>query len=219
MMEALTHRSYRRENQSNDESMRVTASLEGCTKEQKHQLEKLLHAYRGLFQEPKLLPPKRKVEHEIQLLPDSPLPNIGLYRQSILEANEVKKQLQKLLEQVVIRPSNSPCGSPIIIVPKKDRTWKMCIDYRALNKITLKNQYPFPRIDDLFDQLQHGKYFTKLDLKSGYHQVRVKEEDTRKTTFKTRQGLYEWLVMPFGLCNASTTFMRLMNDVLRHYLD
>jgi hypothetical protein len=131
----------------------------------------------------------------------------------------VKKQLQQLLEQGVIRPSTSPCGSPIIIVPKKDGTWRMCIDYRALNKITLKNQYPLPRIDDLLDQLQHAKYFTKMDLKSGYHQVRVKEEDTWKTSFKTRQGLYEWLVMPFGLCNAPTTFMRLMNDVLRPYLD
>jgi hypothetical protein len=90
---------------------------------------------------------------EIQLLSDSPLSNIGLYRQSVLEANEVKKQLQELLEQGVIRPSTSPCGSPIIIVPKKDGTWRMCIDYRALNKITLKNRYPLPRIDDLLDQL------------------------------------------------------------------
>jgi hypothetical protein len=119
----------------------------------------------------------------------------------------------------VIRPSTSPCGSPITIVPKKEGTWRMCIDYRALNKITLKNQYPLPRIHNLLDQLQHAKYFTKLDLKSGYHQVRVKEEDIWKTAFKTRQGLYGWLVMPFSLCNAPATFMRLMNDVLRPFLD
>jgi hypothetical protein len=159
------------------------------------------------------------VEHEIHFFPNSPLPNIGLYRQSILEANEVKKQLQQLLEQGVILPSNSPCGSPIIIVPKKDGTWRMCINYRALNKIVLKNRYPLPRIDDLLHQLQHEKYFTKMDLKSEYHQLRIKEEDTWNTAFKTRQGLYEWLVMLFGLCNAPTTFMRLMNDVLRPYLD
>jgi hypothetical protein len=103
-----------------------------------------------------------------------------------LEANEVKKQLQQLLEQGVIRPSTSPCGSPIIIVPKKYGTWRICIDYKALNKITLKNRYPLQRIDDLLDQLQHAKYFTKLDLKSRYHQVRVKEEDTRR--MPSRQG-------------------------------
>jgi len=95
----------------------------------------------------------------------------------------------------------------------------MCIDYRALNKITLKNWYPLPRIIDLLDQLQHAKYFTKLNLKSGYHQVHIKEENTWKSAFKTRKGLHEWLVMPFGLCNAPATFIRLMNDVLCPYLD
>jgi hypothetical protein len=119
----------------------------------------------------------------------------------------------------MIRPSNSTCGSPIITVPEKDGTLWMCIDYKALNKITVKNQYPLPKIDNLLEQLQHVKYFTKLDLKSGYHIVCVKEEDTWKITFKTRQGLYEWLVMPFGLCNAQTTFMRLMNDAFHPYLD
>jgi hypothetical protein len=119
----------------------------------------------------------------------------------------------------VIRPSTSLCGSPIIIVPKNDGTWRMCIDYRALNKITLKNEYFLPKIDHLLDQLQHAKYFIELDLKSRYHHVRVKGEYTCNIAFNTRKGFYEWLVMPFSLCNASTTFMRLMNDILRPYLD
>jgi len=142
-----------------------------------------------------------------------------MYRLSALENAEIKKQVQELLEKGFIKPSTSPCGSPIILVRKKDDLWRMCIDYQALNKITIKNCYPLPRIDDLLDQLKEAVYFTKLDFHSGYHQVRVAEQDAWKTTFKTKQGLYEWLVMPFGLTNAPATFMRLMNDVLRPFLD
>ena len=165
------------------------------------------------------MPPKREIQHEIHLQQDAPLPNVGMYRLSIVEMAEIKKQVQDLLDQGVIRPSSSPCGSPIVLVMKKDGTWRMCVDYRALNKITIKNRYPLPRIDDLLDQLKDVVFFTKLDLRSGYHQIRIAESDVWKTAFKTKQGLFEWLVMPFGLCNAPATFMRVMNDVFRPFLD
>jgi hypothetical protein len=119
------------------------------------------------------------------------------------------------LDQGVIRPISSHYGSLIVMVPKKDGTWKMCVYYGALNKIMVKNQYPLPRINDLLDQLKNVVYFTKLDLHSGYHEMRVAEQDARKISLKTKQGLFEWLVVSVGLCNAPTTFMRVMNDVFR----
>ncbi|CAL2259851.1 unnamed protein product [Prunus armeniaca] len=200
-------------------SIAVTLSTLSLSPAQCSDIGKLQEKFKDLFHDVQGLPPRRAVEHEIQLVGDSPLPNLGLYRTSVTESDEIKKQIQGLLEQGVIKPSCSPCGSPVLLVPKKDGDWRMCVDYRALNKITIKNRYPLPRIDDLLDQLHGARYFTKLDLKSGYHQVRIHDEDTWKTAFKTKQGLFEWLVMPFGLCNAPATFMRLMNEVLRPFID
>lgn len=150
---------------------------------------------------------------------ESSLPNVGLYRTTIEESNEIKKQVQELLELGMIVPSASPYGSAVLLVPKKDGGWRMCIDYRALNKITIKNRYPLPRIDDMMDQLEKVRVFTKLDFKFRYHHMRVQEDDTWKTAFKTKQGLFEWLVMPFGLCNAPATFMCLMNDLIRPFIE
>ena len=127
--------------------------------------------FKDLFSEIEGLPPKRGIDHQIMLTGDSSLPNTGLYRTTVEEFEEIKKQITGFRERGVIVPSCSPCGSAVLLVPKKDGGWRMCIDYRALNKITVKNRYPLPRIDDLMDNLEGARYFTKLDLRSGYHQV------------------------------------------------
>ena len=131
----------------------------------------------------------------------------------------MRRQIDALLEQGWIRPSSSPYGAPILFIPKKDGKWRMCIDYRALNKITIKNRYPLPKVEELLDRLHGAKYFTKIDLSSGYHQIRVRESDVHKTAFMSRYGSFEYLVMPFGLCNAPATFQRVMNTMLREGLD
>ena len=167
----------------NDE---VSKYFQECDPKHKSKLIDIISEYDDLFQDPKGLPPKREIQHEIHLQQDVPLPKIAMYRMSVMQNEEIKKQVQELIEKGVIRPSTSPCGSPIVLVPKKDGSWRMCINYRALNKITIKNRYPLPRIDDFLDQLKHATYFTKLDLRSGYHQIRVAEHDAWKTTFKTK---------------------------------
>jgi hypothetical protein len=136
-----------------------------------------------------------------------------------VELNELKTQLQELLDKGFIRPSNSPWGAPVLFVRKKDGTHRLCIDYRQLNKITVKNKYPLPRIDDLFDQLKGAKAFSKINLRSGYYQMKIKEADVVKTAFRTRYGHYEFFVLPFGLTNAPALFMDLMNRVFQPYLD
>ncbi|KAJ9538127.1 hypothetical protein OSB04_030860 [Centaurea solstitialis] len=165
------------------------------------------------------LPPDRQVEFRIDLVPGaSPIAKTP-YRLAPAEMKEMMIPLQELLDKRFIRPSASPWGAPVLFVKKKDGSFRMCIDYRELNKVTIKNKYPLPRIDDLFDQLQGASYFSKIDLRSGYHQLKVSEEDVPKTAFRTRYGHYEFLVMPFGLTNAPAAFMDLMNRVCRPILD
>ena len=165
------------------------------------------------------LPPHREIEFAIDVVPGAIPASITPYRMAPLELKELKLQLQELLEKGFIRPSVSPWGAPVLFVKKKDGTLHLCIDYRQLNKLTIKNKYPLPRIDDLFDQLKGASIFSKIDLQSGYHQLRIKDADVHKTAFRTRYRHYEFLVMPFGLTNAPAAFMDLMNRVFRPYVD
>nr|GFC12498.1 putative reverse transcriptase domain-containing protein [Tanacetum cinerariifolium] len=135
------------------------------------------------------------------------------------EMKDLSEQLNELSDKGFIRPSSSPWGAPVLFVKKKDGSFRMCIDYRELNKLTLKNRYPLPRIDDLFDQLQRSSVYSKIDLRSGYHQLMVREEDIPKTAFRTCYGHYEFQVIPFGLTNAPAVFMDLINRVCKPYLD
>nr|GEX32897.1 putative reverse transcriptase domain-containing protein [Tanacetum cinerariifolium] len=147
------------------------------------------------------------------------LPARAPYRLAPSKMKELSEQLHELSDKGFIRPSSSPWGAPVLFVKKKDGSFRMCIDYRELNKLIVKNCYPLPRIDDLFDQLQGSSIYSKIDLRSGYHQLRVREQDTPKTAFRTRYGHYEFQVMPFGLTNAPAVFMDLMNRVCKPYLD
>ncbi|GJX43105.1 putative nucleotidyltransferase, ribonuclease H, partial [Tanacetum coccineum] len=165
------------------------------------------------------LPPVRQVEFHIDLVPGAAPVARAPYRLAPSEMKELSDQLQELSDKGFIRPSSSPWGAPVLFVKKKDGSFRMCIDYRELNKLTVKNRYPLPRIDDLFDQLQGSSVYSKIDLRSGYHQLRVREEDIPKTAFRTRYGHYEFQVMPFGLTNAPAVFMDLMNRVCKPYLD
>ncbi|GJT72964.1 putative reverse transcriptase domain-containing protein [Tanacetum coccineum] len=165
------------------------------------------------------IPPTRQVEFQIDLIPGAAPVARAPYRLAPSEMKELSDQLQELSDKGFIRPSSSPWGAPVLFVKKKDGSFRMCIDYRELNKLTVKNRYPLLRIDDLFDQLQGSSVYSKIDLRSGYHQLRVREEDIPKTAFRTRYGHYEFQVMPFGLTNAPAVFMDLMNRVCKPYLD
>ncbi|GKD33154.1 putative reverse transcriptase domain-containing protein, partial [Tanacetum coccineum] len=165
------------------------------------------------------LSPTRQLEFQIDLMLGVAPVARAPYRLAPSEMKELLRQLQELFDKGFIRPSSSPWGASVLFVKKKDRSFRMCIDYRELNKMTVKNRYSLPMIDDLFGQLQGSNVYSKIDLRSGYHQLRVREEDIPKTAFKTRYSDYELQVMPFGLTNAPTVFMDLMNRVCKPYLD
>ncbi|GJY41885.1 putative reverse transcriptase domain-containing protein [Tanacetum coccineum] len=165
------------------------------------------------------LPPVRQVEFQIDLIPGIAPVARAPYRLAPSEMLELSNQLQELSDRGFIQPSTSPWGAPVLFVKKKDGSFRMCIDYRELNKLTVKNHYQLPRIDDILDQLQGSSVYSKINLRSGYHQLKVRDEDIPKTAFRTRYGHYEFQVLPFGLTNAPVVFMDLMNRVCKPYLD
>ena len=165
------------------------------------------------------LPSKRDVEFCIELQPGRLPISMTPHRMSPVEFQELKVQIQELLDKGFIRMSTSPWGAPVLFSKKKDKTLRLCIDYRQLNRVTIKNRYPLPRINDLFDKLRGARVYSKIDLCIGYHQLRVKEVDIPKTAFRTQYGHFEFTVMPFGLMNAPAAFIDLMHRVFQPYLD
>ncbi|GBG65889.1 hypothetical protein CBR_g54180 [Chara braunii] len=182
------------------------------------EIERVVAKFPDLFEEPTGVV-DGEVVHAIEIIPRSKTLKGRIYRMAPAKLDELRKQLKELTEKGWIRPSTSPYGSPVLFVPKKGGTLRMCVDYRGLNAITVKNVEPLPRIDDLLDRVQGCKYYTKIDLKSGYHQIAIRPEDQHKTTFQTRYGLYEFGVMPFDLCNAPGTFQHTMNRIFHEHLD
>ncbi|GBG63564.1 hypothetical protein CBR_g38630 [Chara braunii] len=196
----------------------VYVSAEGEPVKTPPEIEGVAARYPDLFKEPNGVV-ESEVVHAIEIIPGSSIPKGRIYWMSPGELDELRRQLKDLIEKGWIRPSVSPYGSPVLFVPKKGGTLRMCIDYRGLNPIIVKNVEPLPRIDDLLDRVQGCRYSNKIDLKSGYHQIAIRPEDQHKTAFQTRYGLYEFVVMPFGLCNAPGTFQHAMNRIFHDYLD
>lgn len=182
------------------------------------QIQTLIDRYQHIFTEPTSLPPSRPTDHTIPLLPNTAPVSVRPYRYPHSQKLEIETQVAKFLSSGWIQPSTSPFSSPVLLLKKKDGSWRMCVDYRALNALTVRDRFPLPTIDELLDELGHARIFSKLDLTSGFHQIRVAPQDVHKTAFRTHDGHYEYCVMPFGLCNAPSTFQATMNDIFRSLL-
>jgi hypothetical protein len=186
--------------------------------QQQGDLQQLLQEFGDVFEVPSQLPPARVYDHHIPLVPGAVPVNSRPYRYSPLHKDEIERQVAALLKAGLIVPSVSPFASPVLLVKKKDSTWRFCVDYRKLNSLTIKNRFPMPLVEEILDELAGTKYFSSLDLTAGYHQIRMGEGDEHKTAFKTHQGHYQFRVMPFGLTNAPATFQCAMNSVLAPFL-
>lgn len=182
------------------------------------EIDSVLKQFPAIFDDPKQLPPNRGRDHHIELIRGAQPVNVNPYRYPYFQKNEIERLTVEMLQQGLIRPSTSPFLSPVLLVRKKDGMWRFCVDYRTLNSIMVQDRFPIPTMDELVNELHDAKIFSKLDLRVGYHQIRIVEEDIHKSAFRTDHGHYKFTMMPFGLTNVPAIFQATMNQLLAEFL-